>query len=133
MKNQYSFHSLLLIFLIPLFGSAQDISGSWSWQTENGSTLMEIGLEAEEEDYIGYHCAIFQTGDRIDCIDKDEPASIHVKRTSENVFEGSIRSAYSASDGKIKLQYDPEALTLLFEIVEAPLDLYYLPKKAIFK
>ena len=94
---------------------------------------MEIFLEAEEEENIGYHCSVFQKGDKIDCIDEDEPPSIFIKRTTENDYEGSIKSAYSTSEGKIKLHYDPEAKTLLFEIVEAPLDIYYLPKKAIFK
>ena len=120
-----------LLFLIPLFGSAQDISGSWSWQAETGETLMEISLKAEESDYTGHHCTIFQNGGRIDCIDVTEPTSIRIKRTAENVFEGTIRSGYSASEGKIKLLFNPEEKTLLFKIMKGPVDIYYLPKKAI--
>ncbi|NJW52237.1 hypothetical protein [Salinimicrobium oceani] len=133
MKNLPHVWPLLLLFLIPFFGSSQDISGSWSWHAENGNSLMEIILEAEGEEYIGYHCTVFQNGDRIDCAKEDEPASIHIKRTTKNVFEGKIRSAYSASEGKVRMYYDPESQTLLFEILKAPLDLYYLPKIATFK
>lgn len=129
MKNAIFF----LIFLISFCGIAQDISGSWSWQAETGETLMEISLKAEGSDYTGHHCTVFQNGGRIDCIDVTEPASIRIKRTAENVFEGTIRSGYSASEGKIKLLFNPEEKTLLFEIMEGPVDIYYLPKKAILK
>lgn len=123
----------VLFFLIPLCGSSQDISGNWSWQAETGETLMEISLKAEGSDYTGHHCTVFQNGDRIDCIDVTEPASIRIKRTAENVFEGTIRSGYSASEGKIKLLFNPEEKTLVFEIMEGPVDIYYLPKKAVLK
>lgn len=123
---------LLLIFLIPFCGNSQDISGSWSWQAENGEALMEITLKAEGPDYTGHHCTVFQNGNRIDCVDETEPASIRIKRTAENVFEGTIRSSYSASEGWVKMTLNPDAKILLFEILEGPVDIYYLPKKAIF-
>ncbi len=133
MKNQFSVCSFLLLFLIPLFGSAQDISGNWSWQAENGEAQMEITLDAEGSNYTGHHCAVFQNGDRIDCVDEDDPVSMRIQRTAENEFEGIIRSGYSPSEGKIKLHFDPENETLLFELIEAPGNIYYLPKRAIFK
>ena len=126
---KYAFISLLLMFN-SFCGSSQNISGSWSWQAENGNSMMEINLDAEGEDYIGYHCSVFQNGDRIDCVDEDKSASVYVKRTAENVFEGTIRSGYSASEGKIKLEYNPEEQILLFKILKAPEGIFYLPENA---
>lgn len=94
---------------------------------------MEITLRAEGSEYTGHHCAVFQNGNRIDCVEEDEPASIRIKRTTENEFEGMIRSGYSASEGKIKLLFNPEAKTLLFEISEVSENNYFLPKKTFFK
>lgn len=95
--------------------------------------MMEINLESEGEDYIGYHCSVIQNGDRIYCVDEDKFASLYVKKTAENLFEGTIRNGYSASEGKIKLEYNSEEQILLFENLEAPGHIYYLPKRATFK
>lgn len=124
---------LLLLFLMPFYGSSQDISGSWSWQTENGEAQMEIILKAEGSDYTGHHCSVFQNGNRIDCVIDDNPASINVRRTAENTFEGSIKSGYSLRKGKIRFLFNPEAKTLIFNILEAPEGMYYLPKRAVFE
>lgn len=124
---------LVLVFLIPFCGHSQDISGSWSWQTENDKSLMEITLKAEGPDYTGHHCTVFQKGNRIDCVDETEPPSIRIIRTAENLFEGTIRSSYSASEGRVKMIFNPNSKILLFEILEGPTDIYYLPKKAILK
>ncbi len=124
---------LLLLFLIPFCGGGQEISGSWFWQAENGEAQMEITLSIEGSKYTGHHCSVFQNGDRIDCVDEDDPVSIRIQRTAENEFEGIIRSGYSTSEGKINLHFDPENETLLFELSEAPDGTYYLPKKGIFK
>ena len=124
---------LLLLFFMPLCGSAQDISGNWFWQAEDGQAQMEISLKAEGEEYIGYHCAVFQNGNRIDCVEEDKPASIGIKKSAKNTFEGIIRSRYAASEGKIKLRFHPETSSLFFEILQVPDGIYYLPKKAILK
>ena len=123
----------VLLFLLPLCGNAQDISGSWFWKSDNDKAQMEFTLTAEGSGYTGNHCSVFQNGDRIDCVGEDEPASIRIQRTAENEFEGVIRSGYSASEGKIKLHFNPETKTLFLVIFEAPGSIFYLPKKAFFK
>ena len=93
---------------------------------------MDFTLKAEGEELVGHHCSVFEDGDRIDCLEEDDAVSIRVKRTFQNVYQGTIKSGYSLTTGKLKLTFDVENKALLFEILERPEGVFYLPTKALF-
>lgn len=125
---------LLLSLLITLFSFptfAQDISGSWSWNSKEDGNLFTLDLiKATENDFRGNHCSVFLHGDRIDCSDTKDDFSIVLIRKAENIFQGSIRSGYSSAIGNVQLQYLPEENTMLFTLKTAPEGIYYMPVEA---
>lgn len=128
-KRLLSVYSMILLSVIP--ATAQDISGSWSWNSKEGSNMFTIDLiQATNNDFRGNHCSVFLDGERIDCNDiKDEFTVILIKK-AENIFQGSIRSGYSYAVGNVQLQYLPEENTMLFTLKTAPKGEYYMPMEA---
>lgn len=125
---------LLLLFLISIFSKsiyAQDISGSWSWNSEEGSNMFTLDLiKTSENNFRGNHCSVYLHGDRIDCNDSKEDFSIVLIKKAENIFQGSIRSGFSYAVGNVQLQYLPEENTMLFSLKTAPEGEYYMPIEA---
>jgi len=125
---------LLLLFLISIFSNsiyAQDISGSWSWNSEEGSNMFTLDLiKTSENNFRGNHCSVYLHGDRIDCNDSKEDFSIVLIKKAENIFQGSIRSGFSYAVGNVQLQYLPEENTMLFSLKTAPEGEYYMPIEA---
>ena len=63
---------LLLIFISGLSLQAQQLSGSWSWISDDGANQFELSLEENNAGIIrGNHCAVFFDGDKIDCSQED--------------------------------------------------------------
>lgn len=125
---------LLLTVLFSLFAfnsEAQDISGSWSWNSKEGGDMFTLDLiKAAEDNFRGNHCSVYLHGDRIDCSDSKDEFSIVLIRKAENIFQGSIRSGYSSAIGNVQLQYLPLENTMLFTLRTAPDGEYYMPVEA---
>ncbi len=125
---------LLLFFLFSIFSTsiyAQDISGSWSWNSEEGRNMFTLDLiKTSENNFKGNHCSVYLHGDRIDCNDSKEDFSIVLIKKAENVFQGSIRSGFSYAAGNVQLQYLPQENTMLFSLKTAPEGEYYMPIEA---
>lgn len=122
-------HSIFLILLmISLPVCAQDITGSWSWNSDDGEAHFNLELKKENDQFTGSHCGVFHNGDKIDCSEGTETeASVKVVQIAENMFEGSIASGYSPTTGKVRLKYDPEEQSLRFQLIEKPSGIFYLP------
>lgn len=123
-------------FLILLFISspacAQDITGSWSWNSEDRQTQFSLDLKKENKEITGTHCAVFYGGDRIDCSENSEnEVSVKLVQRSEHLYEGSIKSDYSQTTGKIRLEYNPEEKNLKFQLLKEPSGIFYLPKEVV--
>lgn len=120
---------LVFLFLTPT--QAQDISGSWSWNSTEGNNMFTVELiQASENNYRGNHCSVYLHGERIDCNDTKDDFTIILIRKAENVFQGSIRSGYSYAVGNVQLQYLPNEDTMLFSLKSAPKGEYYMPLEA---
>lgn len=121
-------------FLIIFSSSAQDIAGSWSWNSDEGGNMFTIDLiEIAEHNYRGNHCSVYLHGDRIDCNENREDFSIALIRKAENIFQGSIRSSYSNAVGNVQLQYLPEDDTMLFSLKTNPKGEYYIPVEGVMQ
>ncbi len=122
-------HILLLLSILP--AAAQDISGSWSWNSVEGNNMFTIDLiQATENDVRGNHCSVFLGGERIDCNDTKDKFTVVLVKKAENIYQGSIRSGYSYAVGNVQLQYIPEENAMLFTLKTAPKGEYYLPVEA---
>lgn len=128
-KKLLAVYTILLLSIFP--AAAQDISGSWSWNSKEGSNMFTIDLiQATENDFRGNHCSVFLGGERIDCNDTKDEFTVVLVKKAENIFQGSIRSGYSYAVGNVQLQYLPEENTMLFTLKTAPKGEYYMPVEA---
>lgn len=128
MKHLY----FLILLFISLPANAQDITGSWSWNSDDGEANYNLELKKENNKVTGTHCGIFHNGNRIDCTEGTESElSVKVIKITEDVFEGSIKSGYSQTTGKIRLEYNPEEKSLRFQLIEEPSGIFYLPKEVV--
>ena len=122
----------LLFFSLILSSQAQDISGSWSWNSPDGGNMFTIDLmEISENNYRGNHCSVYLRGDKIDCNDNKDEFSIVLIRKAENIFQGSIRSGFSYAVGNVQLQYLPADNTILFSLKTHPKGEYYIPLEGV--
>ncbi|MGB8374258.1 MAG: hypothetical protein WCE57_02990 [Salegentibacter sp.] len=126
---------LLLLFLflsVPL--QAQQLEGSWSWISDNGANQFQLSLEENNAGIIrGNHCAVFFNGDKIDCSQEDGSFSLALMRIADGVYAGTIHSAYSFAEGKIRLVYNKKFDRLTFTLTTDPPGEYYLPQIAILE
>lgn len=123
----------LLFFYSELF--SQDISGSWRW-FEIEEAAFEFNLKKAldkfpELDYVGTHCGVAHSGERIDC-SLDE-YSIFLKKRSPNIYEGTVTSAYSLTDFEIQLTYLEKTDEILWEVIKEGDGLFYFPLKKMMK
>lgn len=120
--------AFFICFLISFSSQAQEIEGSWSWNSQDGVNMFSIDLlRISENNYRGNHCSVYLGGDRIDCRENGEDFTIVLVRKSENIFQGSIRSGLSNSIGNVQLQYLPNEDSLLFSLKSNPKGEYYMP------
>lgn len=127
---------LSLIFFclaINQFAFGQDISGTYRWDLDSGSRTFTIYLEANNPilnfiptSFKGEHCGVFENGRRMDC--SYEEYSIFLDRASENVFKGTILSAYSLAISEIKVTYFPDSRSIRWEVTKEGKGKNYLSK-----
>lgn len=128
MKKLSLFSVIILISLTCCH--AQDISGDWHWQSKDGKAMFDLTLKRINSNTIkGYHCSVFYGGKRIDCDTNHNKYSVILKKKSQNVYKGTIRSDYSVTKVSIKLTYNPSNDTILFQIIKQPDGVVYIPKK----
>lgn len=109
---------------------SSNILGSWRWVSENGNNNFEVDISESEGLFKGSHCSVFQNGRRIDCSDG---FSIQLRESTKNSFEGTIKSGYSNTTGKVKMVYSEEQNTLHFYLLEDPPGIFFIPKDVILR
>ena len=113
---------------------AQDISGSWHWESDYEVDMTEMVLiKVDSVNYKGHYCSVFNAGKKIDCSDKSNVVNVTIVRTEKNVFYGRFASSFSNSEGKLRLTYLEASSKVLLEIIEEPTGEFYLPNNATFK
>jgi hypothetical protein len=127
--------SIFLIFILftSVCANSQDISGIYRWDLDSGRRTFTIYLEAENSipndvptSFKGEHCGVFESGRRMDC--SYDSSSVFLKKISENVFEGTILSAYSLAVSEIKVTYFPKTKSLRWEVTKEGKGKNLLPK-----
>jgi len=119
----------ILIFLLSSFSFSQ-ISGTWYWDFGNYKHSMELDLELVGTELKGYHCSSFYDGNKIDCIENNnllDDCSLLLTQVSLNVYQGTIKSGFSDTEGVVKITYSAVTDEILFEVIQDPLGEFYLP------
>lgn len=127
---------LLLLFLfLSISLEAQQLDGNWSWTSDDGANRFDLNLEENNGGIIrGNHCAVFFNGDKIDCSQEDNGQfSMALMRIADGVYAGTIHSAYSFAEGKIRLVYNKKLDSLTFTLTTDPPGEYYLPQIAVLE
>ncbi len=131
MKFQFS-----LCFLFLSLGlcaqQTQDLEGTWRWTSPNGENNFELTLEYIDGSKIrGKHCSVFRNGEKMDCQKRDNDYSISLIKIAKNIYDGTIESRYSATSGRIRVQYHPQDVSLSFVLKAYPPGEFYLPDRAL--
>lgn len=129
-----TFLLLSILFLCSTF-QAQSLEGDWSWTSDDGVNKFDLQLVEDNEGIIrGNHCGIFLNGTKIDCRpEEDGNFSLTLMKIAENTYAGTIESAYSLSEGKIRLVYNKRLDNLTFTLNSEPAGEYYIPPIAFME
>lgn len=132
MKN---FLLLLIVFIYGTTLHSQDLNGKWVWTSKDGMDNFELRLEQDNNGMIrGTHCALFMNGENVDCTREQQGNfSLSVMKISPNVYAGTITSAQSRAEGKIRMVYNKRADFISFRLTSQPAGEFYLPEKAFLK
>ncbi|MDX2002368.1 MAG: hypothetical protein SFW35_08040 [Chitinophagales bacterium] len=88
----------------------------------------EIGILDKNGSITGYHCAIADDGNKIDCADEN---TVSFKGNEHgNIFHVDVKSQFSNAEGKAEIYY-LTADTLLWILKAKPAEEYYLPDTSI--
>lgn len=135
MKNIIKF---LGLFLLSINLNAQNISGTYRWDYDSGRRNFVIELKPNNiilgqpiSTYKGEHCGVFGYGSRMDC--SYEEYSISLKRISQNIFTGTILSAYSQTISEIKITYLPDSGNIRWEVTKPGEGQSYFPYNVIME
>jgi hypothetical protein len=115
----------LIILAISLQSYADDFSGLWVWDENNGKHTFSIRTEKEGERLVGSYCAVGMSGSRIDC----SPNSSKKFPINFNGSDFEFTTNYSGKVGVAKITLIKEKLHWV--IVKQPNGEHYAPKKAI--
>ena len=74
----------------------------------------------------GTHCSSFFNGSKTDCAEENTN-TISLNRITENVYEGSINSAFSDVTIPVRITLNPATETIEFKQLSQPEQEYYLP------
>lgn len=111
---------------------SQDLEGTWRWTSPNGEDNFELLLEYDDNNNLrGKHCSVFENGGKTDCRREEEEFSVNLVKIARNIFDGTIQSGLSATSGRIRLQYNPKDVSLIFVLKALPPGEFYLPEEII--
>lgn len=119
--------TFIFLLLFPSIIFSQNLTGKWSWVSEDKSNTFELDLYEEDGIIEGRHCSVFYDGLKIDCVEKDEASSIQLTQFATGVFEGIIISGFSQNRGKIRLSFNESDNTISFKLLKEPENEYYIP------
>ncbi|MCE7055121.1 hypothetical protein LZF95_10580 [Algoriphagus sp. AGSA1] len=127
---------LFVLFLLFSHDStSQDITGHWRWfKQDRAFTIFLYKPKSDDEllgsyDLIGKHCGQYYNGGRIDCA---EQLSVFLKKERDNIFTGTIKSAYSDGISEIRILYSPKTNQINWQVIKG-VGQFYFPHDAILE
>ncbi|WP_339866729.1 hypothetical protein [uncultured Algoriphagus sp.] len=133
-------HLIVILFIVFCSAEifAQNISGTYRWDLDNGRRNFVISLSPKNAilgttptSFKGEHCGVFENGNRMDC--SYEEYSISLNKVSENVFTGTILSAYSRTISEIKVTYFTNNKNIKWEVTKHGGGTTYFPENVMME
>lgn len=129
-KILYSLPALLFILQL----NAQDISGKWRWNSDDGQLIFSIDLVHVTRDRVaGVHCVESFEEELTECHDPRNDYTLRLAKIAPNIFQGSLlsirNSEFEMRD--IQLQYLPRNNRMIFTVTKIPETSLRVPMEAI--
>ncbi len=106
--------------------SQNDLNGTWYWESAIQTNTTELYLVQNGNTVTGTHCSSFFNGSKTDCAEENNN-TISLNRITENIYEGSINSAFSDVTIPVRITLNPATETIEFKQLSQPEQEYYLP------
>ncbi|MCJ7756624.1 MAG: hypothetical protein MUP24_00650 [Gillisia sp.] len=131
---------ILLIFgLIAFLGfpaRAQDISGKWRLDSNDGQQIFSLDLIHITKDRVkGVHCIENFEKEITECFKMEDKYTVNIVKISENIFKGKLLSGIGGNkiEQDIQIQYLPLDDRLLFKLTKIPEGEFLIPVEAILE
>jgi len=127
--------STFIIFLIFSAG-AQDISGKWQMDSNDGQQMFSLELIHITKDRVkGVHCIEnFEKG-ITECFKMKDKYTVNMVKIAENIFQGKLLSGIGGN--KIALEFQVQYLPLddrlLFKLTKIPEGEFLVPAEAVLE
>ncbi|RSK41779.1 DUF6705 family protein [Mangrovimonas spongiae] len=113
---------------------AQEITGVWNWQNDNGKHITEIKLnfvDSNENELQGNYCSVFFNGSKVDCEELESSYCINLSRTEDNTYEGTFQSFSHGGTGTLRIIYDAINDSITLDVLTSE-GVFYLPQHTTF-
>jgi len=131
--------TLLIFGLIAFLGftaGAQDISGEWNMNSNNGQQTFSLDLIHITKDRVkGVHCIENFEKEITECFTMEDNYTVNIVKISENIFKGILLSYKGENEIMldIQVQYLPLDNTLLFKLTKFPEGEFLIPVEAVLE
>jgi hypothetical protein len=126
----------VLIFVFITSTQAQDLSGKWRWNSDNGQVVYSLTLNHISKDRVtGVHCIQNFKRKITECFTPEEEYTVTLVKITENIFKGSLLSGTGKEREMrdIQIQYLPLEDRIIFSLTTVPEEPFLIPVEAILQ
>ncbi|WP_026836725.1 hypothetical protein [Gillisia sp. JM1] len=126
----------ILLFVYITSTQAQDLSGKWRWNSDNGQVVYSLTLNHISKDRVtGVHCIQNFKIKITECSTPEEEYTVILVKITENIFKGSILSGTGKEREMrdIQIQYLPLEDRIIFSLTTVPEEPFLIPVEAILQ
>ncbi len=127
---------MVLLFVFIASTQAQDLSGKWRWNSNNGQVVYSLTLNHISKDRVtGVHCIQNFKRKIKECFTPEEEYTVTLVKIAENIFKGSLLSGTGKDRemSDIQIQYLPLEDRILFSLTTVPEKPILIPVEAILQ
>lgn len=125
----------LIAFLV-FSAKAQDISGEWRLDSNDGQQIFSLDLIHITKDRVrGVHCIENFEKEITECFKMKDKYTVNIVKIAENIFQGSLLSGIGGNKITLELQmqYLPLDDRLLFKLTKIPEGEFLIPVEGVLK
>ena len=125
---------LFLCFSLPAF--AQDLTGKWQWNSDDGQVIYSLDLTHITKDRVrGVHCIENFLLKRTECFEPEDEFTVTIVKIADNIFQGNLLSGTGKEREvrDIQIQYLPLEDRILFTLTNVPEQPFFLPVEALLQ
>ncbi|MBK5192750.1 MAG: hypothetical protein JJE07_05965 [Flavobacteriaceae bacterium] len=125
----------LISFLVFTAG-AQDISGEWHMNSNDGEQIFTLSLVHITKDRVkGVHCIENFEKEITECFKMEDNYTVNLVKINENIFQGILLSGIGGNKiaQDIQVQYLPLDDRLLFKLTKIPEGEFLIPVEAVLE